>query len=262
MKLALGVEYDGTAFSGWQRQTAARTVQACVEQALAVIANHDVQTICAGRTDAGVHARAQVVHFTTVATRPPRAWILGTNAHLPPDVSVVWMRDVDDSFHARFSASARSYCYVICNRVARPGLWARRMAFVPGPLDESRMAAGARWLLGEHDFSSFRAAGCQSRHARRLVRAITVARRGELVFVRVTANAFVQHMVRNIVGTLLVVGQGREPPDWVRHVLAARDRAVAGVTAAPDGLYLTGVEYPDHYGIPAPGAESDPWFGP
>lgn len=251
MRIALGLEYSGTGFVGWQRQDNGRTVQAAVERALSKIASTPVLTQCAGRTDAGVHACAQVVHFNCAAERPERAWVLGTNAALPRDISIQWARTVDDDFHARFSAEARAYRYVICNRATRPGLLAGRVTHIHTPLDVAAMDAAARCLLGEHDFSSFRAAGCQARHAVREVQAIAVRREGEFVVLTITANAFLQHMVRNIVGTLLPVGRGSREPCWIAQVLDARDRTVAGVTAPPDGLYLVAVRYPERFKLPA-----------
>lgn len=250
MRIALGLEYNGTGFAGWQRQDNGRTVQAAVERALSKIANTPVTTHCAGRTDAGVHACAQVVHFNCTAERPERAWVLGTNSVLPRDISIRWARTVDDDFHARFSAEARAYRYVICNRATRSGLLAGKVTHIHTPLDATAMDAAARCLLGERDFSSFRAAGCQARHAVREVQAIAVRRDGEFVTLTITANAFLQHMVRNIVGTLLPVGQGSREPRWVAQVLEARDRTAAGVTAPPDGLYLVAVRYPDRFRLP------------
>ncbi len=251
MRIALGLEYDGTAYAGWQRQENGRTVQAAVERALSKIANSPVLTQCAGRTDAGVHACAQVVHFNCAAERPERAWVLGTNAALPRDISIRWARTVDDEFHARFSAEARAYRYVICNRATRPGLLTGKVTHIHTPLDAAAMDTAARCLLGERDFSSFRAAGCQARHAVREIQAIAVRRDGEFVILTITANAFLQHMVRNIVGTLLPVGQGSREPDWVAQVLEARDRTAAGVTAPPDGLYLVAVRYPERFRLPS-----------
>jgi len=257
MRIALGVEYNGTGFIGWQRQDNGRTVQAAVERALSRIANAPVLTHCAGRTDAGVHACAQVVHFNCAAERPERAWVLGTNSVLPRDVSIQWARTVDEEFHARFSAEARAYRYVICNRATRSGLLAGKVTHIHTPLDAAAMDEAAHYLLGEQDFSSFRAAGCEARHAVREVQAIAVRREGEFVTLTITANAFLQHMVRNIVGTLLPVGRGCREPSWVAQVLAARDRTVAGVTAPPDGLYLVAVRYPARFGLPSNAAPDE-----
>jgi tRNA pseudouridine38-40 synthase len=250
MKIALVLEYDGTAFSGWQAQAHAVSVQGCVETALARVADHPVRVQCAGRTDAGVHACAQVVHFETAANRADRAWMLGTNAHLSHDVCVWWAAPVDDDFNARFSATRRRYRYVLSNRATRVGLWRGRLAWECRPLDVAAMAAAARVLEGEHDFSSFRAAGCQSRHPIRTLHRVNITRRGDLVAFDLEANAFLQHMVRNIVGSLLEIGRGERPVGWLREVLDARDRSCAGMTAPPDGLYFTHVDYPTRFGLP------------
>ena len=251
MRIALGLEYDGRRFHGFERQTGRRTVQGEVEDALGRIAASPVRLVCAGRTDAGVHATGQVAHFDTAARRPERAWVRGTNTCLAPDVAVLWARRVGGTFHARFSATGRRYRYVIVNRSTRPALLAGRAAWEYRPLDAGLMHLGARCLAGEHDFSSFRAAGCQARHPVRRVYRIGVAREGERVFIDVYANGFLQRMVRNVAGTLLEVGAGERDPGWVASVLAARDRRAAGVTAAPEGLYLVGVDYPEAAGVPA-----------
>ena len=250
-RIALGVEYDGGDFSGWESQRGRRTVQAALEAALGAVADAAVRTTCAGRTDAGVHAAAQVVHFDTAAVRPLHAWVLGANVELPGDVSVIWARAVGGDFHARYSALARHYRYVILNRRSRPAIARRRVAWEHQPLDAARMQAGADYLLGEHDFSSFRAAGCQAARPVRRILSLEVARRGELVIVDVAANAFLQHMVRNIAGVLVEIGKGRREPGWAREVLAARDRTVAAATAVPDGLYLSRVIYPSRFALPA-----------
>ena len=251
MRIALGLEYDGRRFHGFERQTCRRTVQGEVEDALERIAASPVRLVCAGRTDAGVHATSQVAHFDTAARRPERAWVRGTNTCLAPDVAVLWARRVEETFHARFSATGRRYRYVVVNRSARPALLAGRAAWEYRPLDAGLMRLGARCLAGEHDFSSFRAAGCQARHPVRRVYRIEVGREGERVFIDVHANGFLQHMVRNVAGTLLEVGAGKRDPGWVASVLAARDRRAAGATAAPEGLYLVGVDYPEGAGVPA-----------
>ena len=251
MRIALGLEYDGSRFHGFERQPDLRTVQGEVEAVLGRIAASPVRVLCAGRTDAGVHATGQVVHFDTGAHRPVQAWVRGTNTWLPPDVAVLWARYVGGGFHARFLALRRRYRYVIVNRSARPALLAGRAGWEYRPLDARLMHLGAQCLTGEHDFSSFRAAGCRAKHPVRRVHRIEVVREGERIVIDVHANAFLQHMVRNIVGTLLEVGAGERDPDWVASVLAARDRRVAGVTAAPCGLYLVGVDYSEATGIPA-----------
>jgi tRNA pseudouridine38-40 synthase len=255
VRLAIGVEYAGTRYAGWQRQASAPSVQAEVERALERVAAHPVEVTCAGRTDRGVHALGQVAHFDTDAERPLRGWVLGANSELPPDVALTWAARVPDDFHARYSALARTYRYRILNRPTRSPLLAERAAFVHAPLDCARMHAAAQVFVGEHDFSAFRAAECQSRVPVRRLDRIAVARDGELVTVEVTANAFLHHMVRNLVGTLLEVGDGSRPPEWVAATLASRDRRQAGPTAPPEGLYFIGVDYPARYGLP-PGASA------
>lgn len=259
MKLALGVEYDGREFHGFETQPNGRTVQACLEEALGRVADHSVQAVCAGRTDAGVHALGQVVHFESGAVRPESAWVLGVNANLPRDVSVNWSRPVPEEFHARFSATARRYRYVILNRRTRPAVLRGRVAWEARPLDVERMRAAAGYLLGEHDFSSFRGAGCQAKSSVRRVFRLDVDRRGTFVIIDVTANAFLLHMVRNIAGVLVAIGAGKAAPEWARDVLAAADRRQGGVTAAPDGLYLVQVDYPSRYRLPAVPPESGLW---
>lgn len=250
MRIALGIEYDGSRFSGWQRQTHAVGVQQVLEEALSSVADHPVKVVCAGRTDAGVHATAQVVHFDTEAERSPRAWVLGATCKLPPEVCVTWAQPVTEAFHARFSATGRRYRYVILNRPVRPALLHGRVCWEYGPLDDTRMAAAAVCLRGDHDFSSFRAQGCQARHPRREIYSLDIWRQGEFIYLDVAANAFLHHMVRNIAGTLMAVGRGERPAEWVSEVLAARDRSVAGVTASATGLYLVQVQYPERFGVP------------
>ena len=250
MRIAMGVEYDGTPFSGWQRQRQASTVQARLEQALSQVAARPVAVVCAGRTDAGVHARGQVIHFDTQARRPPRAWVLGANVQLPAAISVHWARVVEDTFHARFSATARRYRYVILNRWVRSALDHARAAWEHRPLDADRMACAGRALLGKHDFSAFRAAGCQARTSVREVHELAVRRQGDFIVIEIEANAFLQHMVRNIAGTLMRVGRGEADDRWVAQVLATGDRRLAGVTAPPEGLYFLGVRYPNVFALP------------
>jgi tRNA pseudouridine38-40 synthase len=256
MRLALGIEYDGSGYAGWQRQPHAPSVQTEVERALATIAVHPVSLVCAGRTDRGVHALGQVAHFDTDADRTMRGWTLGANTKLPPDVAVQWVAPVADDFHARYSATARTYRYLILNRGTRSPVLRQRAWWVHAPLDAERMHEAAQVLVGRHDFSAFRAAECQSRVPVRLLERIAVNRAGELLTVEVTANAFLHHMVRNLVGTLAEVGDGSRPSGWVGEVLATRDRRLSGPTAPPDGLYFTRVEYPARFGVPpAPGAD-------
>lgn len=250
MRYAIGLEYDGSKFLGWQIQRQEPTVQGVVEQALARVADHDVRVTCCGRTDTGVHALCQVAHFDTESERSERSWILGLNSHLPDGCSVLWIRPVQDGFHARFSAFARSYRYRVLNRWIRPALEAHRASWCRQPLDERRMDEAAQALLGEHDFSAFRAAACQARHAVREIQAIGVHRDGDTVILDVTANGFLYHMVRNIAGALLRVGSGEHPVSRVAEVLEGRDRSKAAPTAQPEGLYFIGARYPAEYELP------------
>lgn len=261
MRIAVGIEYNGARFHGWQLQAGVPSVQEAVEHALSQVADHAVRVHCAGRTDAGVHARCQVAHFETGAVREPRSWVLGTNVHLPVDVALLWARGVRDDFHARFSATARSYRYLILNRATRPALEAGRATWVHHALDAARMHEAGQALLGTHDFSSFRALGCQARSPVRTVTHLAVQRSGDLVELRVTANAFLHHMVRNIAGVLLAIGRGDEEVSWAREVLGQRDRTRAGITAPPDGLYLAGVSYPPAYGLPSGDGPATPLAG-
>lgn len=252
-RIALGLEYDGHSFCGWQSQPGGGGVQDALEAALAEIAGVPVRVHCAGRTDAGVHAAIQVVHFDSGVVRPDTAWVRGTNAHLPEGVAVRWAQAVGADFHARFSATGRSYRYVLLNRPTRPALLAGKVGWHHAPLDEAAMQAGAAFLLGEHDFSSFRAAQCQAASpVRRLVRA-DVRRAGEFLLFDFAANAFLHHMVRNMVGALVYVGKGEYPPGWIATLLAQRDRTLAAPTFSPSGLYLAGVDYPDTLGLPEGG---------
>jgi len=249
MRYALGVEYDGGEFLGWQRLSkpgvpGAETVQQALETALSFVANTQVDTVCAGRTDAGVHAVCQVVHFDSDAPRDPRAWMLGATSRLPPSVCIRWCVPVADDFHARFSAVARRYRYSLLNRPVRPALGRQYLTWERIHLDTDAMHAAAQALVGEHDFSAFRTVHCQAPHARRDLQAITVARMGDEVTVEVQANAFLHHMVRNIVGSLLLVGRGERPREWMGELLAGRDRTVAGPTAPPTGLVFLGPLYP------------------
>ena len=247
---ALGIEYDGAGFSGWQLQDGPRTVQEELERALASVAGQPIRVSVAGRTDAGVHAVCQVVHFDSPVVRPEIAWVRGSNRFLPRDVSVLWARAVPQDFHARFSATGRSYRYLILNRRERPALAANRATWVPQLLDHLAMQGAANRLLGTHDFSAFRAAGCQAKNPVRSLRRLTIERRGDLLIATVEANAFLHHMVRNLMGTLLFVGRGERPADWVAEVLASRDRRLAGTTAPADGLYFLRAAYPDEYALP------------
>jgi tRNA pseudouridine38-40 synthase len=249
-RIAVGIEYDGSAFAGWQHQSHARSVQGELERALAGVADHEVSLTAAGRTDAGVHAFQQVAHFDTSADRPEHAWVLGGTAAAADDVTVLWAREVPRHFHARHAALARSYVYRFLNRRMRPALERQRMYWVRRPLDTGAMHAAAQGLIGEHDFTSFRASECQSSTPMRRLNELSVVRHGEVVEVTVRANAFLHHMVRNIVGSLLLVGTGDRPVGWLRQVLDARDRTRAGPTAPPQGLYFAAVEYPAEFGLP------------
>lgn len=258
MRIALGIEYDGTAYSGWQRQRHGSGVQERLEIALSRVADEPVEVVCAGRTDAGVHAAGQVVHFDTASRRNDRGWLLGANTNLPDDISVTWVRPVDAGFHARFSATARRYRYLILNRLQRSALYRHRAWWVHEPLDVERMRSAAGALLGRHDFSAFRAAGCQASTAVRELRSLAIHRQDSWIALDLTANAFLQHMVRNIAGTLVAVGRGDEAPEWVGRVLGSRDRKAAGMTAPPQGLTLVAVEYPFESGLPARPADEFP----
>jgi tRNA pseudouridine38-40 synthase len=252
VRIALGIEYDGGAYAGWQRQAHATSVQAQLESALAEVAGHEIELTAAGRTDAGVHALQQVAHFDARVTRPAAAWSLGVTALARQDLTVLWAREMPDDFHARFSALSRTYCYWVLNRRMRPALERARACWVRRPLDAASMHEAAQSLLGEHDFSAFRAAGCQSRSSRRHLSSIDVVRHGDHLEITVRANAFLHHMVRNLAGSLLLVGSGERPAAWISEVLASRDRTRAGPTAPPQGLYFVGVDYPARFGVPAP----------
>lgn len=257
-RIALGLEYDGSQFQGWQMQRHAESVQARLQEALAQVAAHPVTLHCAGRTDSGVHALEQVVHFDTVANRAMRAWVLGVNANLPDSIAVRWARAVTPEFHARFSATARHYRYLILNRPTRSALHCRRAVWVHRSLDLARMQAAAFCLTGTHDFSSFRAQGCQAKSPVRTVHYLRLRRHGEIIVLEIGADGFLYHMVRNIAGVLLAIGRGEAPSDWAAQLLAMRDRRRGGVTAPPQGLYLVGIDYPARFDLPRPasGGES------
>ena len=259
MRIALCAEYDGSDFSGWEAQPHARTVQATLEQALARVADRPVATVCAGRTDARVHALAQVVHFDSDAERAPHEWVLGANSNLPADVSVRWAQPVGEDFHARYSAECRHYRYLILNRRERPALLRARAAWERAPLDVERMQAAAAHLVGEHDFTSFRAAACQAKNPVRTLVHLEIQRRGALVAIDVAANAFLQHMVRNIAGMLVAVGNGRREPAWAGELLAARDRTRGEATASAQGLYLARIDYPPEHALPVVSPEWPLW---
>lgn len=253
----MGVEYDGTDFHGWQRQVDTRTVQASLEEAVGRVANHPVTVHCAGRTDSGVHALEQVVHFDTTATRSERSWVLGANVNLPPDVAVRWAHPVDERFHARFSAVARHYRYQIMVRRTRSPLQRHRAVWAHEALELEPMRIAARHLVGEHDFSSFRAIGCQAKSPIRRVHYLDVGERDGLITLSVGANGFLHHMVRNIAGVLMTIGRREAEPDWTQKLLEVRDRTLGGVTAPPHGLFFARADYPEDFQLPQM-AHADP----
>lgn len=250
MKLAACIEYDGAPFCGWQRQIGQPTVQEAVESAFTSVADHPISVITAGRTDTDVNASAQVVHFETTAVRTDYSWLRGSNSNLPPEVRVLWVAPVDDDFHARYLATERTYRYIILNRLIASAIHHGKATHEHRPLDAAKMHRAAQALVGPNDYSSFRAAGCQSKSPHREIRRITVERSGPWVWFDVAADSFLYHMVRNIAGVLLDIGAGDEPEAWCEQVLAARDRKAASTTAAPDGLYLARIEYPERFGLP------------
>jgi tRNA pseudouridine38-40 synthase len=259
-RIALGVEYEGTHYSGWQRQLSPlqETVQQHVERALSQIANRQVSVICAGRTDAGVHATCQVIHFDCAIDRGTKAWVVGSNSLLPDSIRILWAKNVSADFHARFSATSRRYFYLIYQRKIASVMFAGRISHERAPLDLDAMNAAAQFLPGERDFSAFRAAGCQSKSANRNIMHARLYQEGSLIVFDIQANAFLQHMVRNIIGSLLVVGRGQQSPGWIDELLQGKDRSRAGKTASPHGLYLVGVNYPPQFEIP--GEFSAPGF--
>ena len=250
-RIALGVEFKGSRYRGWQRQEdGVPTVQGALEKALSRVADHPVSLMCAGRTDALVHASGQVVHFDTTVERPLKAWIMGTNANLPGDISVTWAKVMPAHFHARFSALARRYRYVIYNDQIRPAHQAEEVTWNHRPLDASRMREAARALVGTHDFTSFRAVQCQAKSPVKTVHHLEVIEHGRFIVLDIRANAFLHHMVRNFAGVLMTIGAGERPSEWAAEVLEARDRRAGGVTAHPYGLYLVRVEYPEEFVLP------------
>ncbi len=258
MRIALGIEYNGSGFCGWQTQPSGCGVQDALEQALAEIAGEKIATICAGRTDTGVHALAQVVHFDCDAARPATAWVRGTNTGLPAAAAVTWMQQVGADFSARYSATARCYRYVLLNHPVRPALNAGRVAWFHAPLDVAQMRDAAALLTGEHDFSAFRSSECQAKSPVRELRRLDIRRSGDYIVFDLTANAFLHHMVRNIVGCLVYVGNGKHSPAWAGDVLASCDRTQAAPTLDASGLYLARVSYDAKWGIPAPARRA--WF--
>lgn len=251
IRIVLGIEYDGSAFFGWQWQKGGvRTVQDAVQKATSKVANHDVNIICTGRTDTGVHALEQVVHFETGAQRSNHSWLMGINANLPADVRVVWVQIAVADFHARYSAVARFYRYIILNRPTKSALQRDRVTWFYPDLDAQRMHQAAQALVGSHDFTSFRALKCQSLSPMRLMYFVDVYRQGEQVIMDISANAFLHHMVRNVAGVLMAIGCGEQDIEWTQILLETKDRQKGGVTAAPHGLYLGGVYYPEKYAMP------------
>ena len=251
MRIALGVEYDGSKFYGWQKQKEVPSVQGHLEAALSKIATQPIEVFCAGRTDAGVHGTGQVVHFDIDIQRPLRAWTMGVNTHLPDSIAVRWATPVVDDFHARFSATARRYRYIIYNHNFRPGIHRQGLSHYHGDIDADLMHQAGQFLLGENDFTSFRAVQCQSKSPWRNLHHLQVTRHGPYIVVDIKANAFVHHMVRNIVGSLLTVGLGEQKPEWISWLLAQKDRTLASATAKAEGLYLVSVDYPEEYQIPS-----------
>ena len=258
-RFALGIEYDGANYAGWQRQRHDTSVQEKLESALSKIAAHPVAVICAGRTDAGVHATGQVIHFDTAVVRDSIAWVRGVNSVLPRDIRVCWVKSVPQTFNARRSATARRYCYVIANHAVPPGILRNAVTWVLAPLDVALMQTAATHLVGTHDFNAFRAVQCQSKTSIRDMHSIQITQRGSHIVVDISANAFLHHMVRNIVGTLIEVGKKKCPTSWVKDVLESKDRRKAGITAPSNGLYLVRVAYPIEYNLPSEQLHT-PWF--
>ncbi|VFP88689.1 tRNA pseudouridine(38-40) synthase TruA [Candidatus Erwinia haradaeae] len=256
IKLAFGIEYNGTHYCGWQRQREASSVQEELERAISKVANHVIDVVCAGRTDSGVHAIGQVIHFETTSERKNISWIRGVNSYLPTDIVVCWVKVMPNGFHARFSAISRSYRYIIYNHpYHRPAIFSGGVAYYNDFLDTDKMQRSAQCLLGENDFTSFRSSQCQSKSSKRYVIDLTVTRRGLYVLIDIQANSFVHHMVRNIVGSLIEVGCGHQPENWISNILLHKDRQLAAGTAYSHGLYLMLVRYPIHYEVPQSLAE-------
>lgn len=251
MRIALGIEYDGQPFFGFQTQKQEPTVQSCLEKSISFVADQETRIFCAGRTDTGVSAIQQVIHFDTDAIRSPRQWVLGVNSSLHHGVVVRWAKQVDDSFHARFSATRRKYEYRILCRAVRPAIHRHQLTWLLPPCDAQLMNTAAQYLLGEHDFSAFRSSKCQANNPVRTMHEARIYEEGEYIVCQFEANAFLHHMIRNIMGTLLKVGKGERSTQWVNDVLKSKDRKLAGMTAPPNGLTFTGVSYPDEFGIPS-----------
>jgi tRNA pseudouridine38-40 synthase len=251
MRIALGVEYDGSPYFGWQSQADGHTVQDALQVALSGIADEQISITAAGRTDTGVHALEQVVHFDTGVERPLSAWVRGVNALLPKSIAVLWAHPVPEEFHARFSAQARSYRYLLINRPVRSAIQHGKVGWFHAPLDVEKMREAAQYLLGEHDFSAFRAAECQAKSPVKTLAQLDITRQGDMIIFELTAGAFLHHMVRNIVGCLVYVGKGKHPPQWMQQVLQSRERSLAAPTFAPDGLYLRHITYDAKWGLPS-----------
>lgn len=258
MRIAIGIEYDGTQYCGWQSQQNHISIQSTLESALSKVANEPITIMGAGRTDRGVHALGQVAHFDTNSIRNSRSWILGSNTHLPADISILWAQEIADDFHARYSALSRRYQYFIYNHWVRPAVWRQQATWFYHALDENKMQQAANYFLGEHDFASLRSSECQAKTTSRCVNNFIIKRNNYWIMFDVTANAFLHHMVRNMVGVLLKIGTGEQKPEWVQTVLEARDRRAAGITAPAQGLYLVEVKYPEQYQIP--GFIGNRWF--
>ncbi len=250
LRWAIGIEYNGAEFCGWQRQSHCSSVQQALEQALSYVADHSIELSCAGRTDAAVHACEQVAHFDSTADRTPRAWLMGANCRLPRSIRILWVQAVSVDFHARFTAFARSYRYLILNSDVPSALFQRQVCWDYRRMDENRMQLAARHLIGEHDFSAFRAAGCQAKTASRFVQSLSVSRQGDIIAIDIRANAFLHHMVRNIAGSLMSIGCGEQQEDWLHEVLLSKDRRLAAKTAAAAGLYFVQAHYPGQFPLP------------
>lgn len=266
-RLVFGVQYDGSCWHGWQTQPGGETVQDALERALSQFSKCEIATVCAGRTDTGVHAIEQVVHFDTLLDRSAHSWMNGVNAFLPPSIVVLWVHelaffdpDAQDNFHARFSAHARNYHYLLYNSPIRSPMWSKRAGWVYRPLDVDRMRMGAQYLIGEHDFSAFRAAACQAKSPIKHMYKIEIKQQGDLIVLSLRANAFLHHMVRNILGALIAVGTGKKDPEWVGYILQSKDRRLSAPTFMPDGLYLSQIEYDSKWTLPQKAGLSRPWF--
>ena len=247
MRIALGIEYDGSQYYGWQRQAHAGSVQQTLEQAISKVANESITVHVAGRTDTGVHATEQVIHFDCANERENKAWVMGVNTNLPNSISVLWANIVDEDFHARYSASSRRYRYIVLNQSTRSALLNKQVTWIYQPLDETKMQKAANFLLGQHDFTSFRAVACQAKNPIKTVHELKISRKDKFVLIDVHADGFLHHMVRNIVGVLIAIGSGEQDVNWSREVLDYRDRTLGGVTASADGLYLVKVQYDRKY---------------